>query len=148
MGATYIIRMVFLFFINFYSLMKNTYLINCCLYTHFIVHVIIQPDNATTCEQGSVVFTCVMDIQNVNISKENVKWWRTRINDHEKYLVIAPAVKRYSITNSINEQILTSVLMIGDVRKEDVGPYWPGLTGEDTLCNMAFLSIVPNGMIM
>ena len=37
------------------------------------VTVIDQPDNVTVCVGGTVVFTCVMNITNVNISEGDVK---------------------------------------------------------------------------
>ena len=110
------------------------------------VTVITQPDNATTCEGGTAVFTCVMDIQNVNISIEDIRWWRKR-EDNNMTIMLSPNLKRYNITNIFNEHILTSVLTITNVRLADLGPYWLGLTVEENrLCNNAFLSILPNGM--
>ena len=108
--------------------------------------MITQPDNATTCLGGTVVFTCVMDIRNVNISIEDIRWWRKR-EDNNMTIMLSPNLKRYNITNIISEHKLTSVLMITNVRLVDSGPSWLGLTvQEKRLCNNAFLSILPNGM--
>ena len=108
--------------------------------------MITQPDNTTTCVGGTAVFTCVMDILNVNISTVDIRWWRMRISLPQSPLPVAEAVKRYTISNSINEHRVTSVVTITDVRLLDMGPYWPGLTDDKQLCNMAFLSILENGM--
>ena len=110
------------------------------------VTVITQPDNTTVCERGTAVFTCVMDISNINISAEDIRWWRMRIDSFPSTQPIQGAVNRYTISNDINEHRVTSVLMITNVRLVDMGPYWPGLTDDKQLCNMAFLSILQNGM--
>ena len=109
------------------------------------VTVITQPDNTTVCEGGTVVFTCVMDILNVNISTVDIRWWRMRIRSLSP-LLITEVVKRYNISNYTNEHRVTSVLTITDVIPLDTGPYWPGLTDDKQICNMAFLSILQNGM--
>ena len=110
--------------------------------------MITQPDNATTCLEGTVVFTCVIYIQNVSISMENIRWWRKR-EDNSETAMVSSNFRRYNITNNDSELQLTSVLTITNVRVVDLGPYWLGLTAkEQRLCNNAFLSIVPNGMYM
>ena len=110
------------------------------------VTVITQPDNITVCEGGTAVFTCVMDILNANISTEDIRWWRMRIN-HNSLTKITETVTRYTISNDINEHRVTSVLMITNVRLADMGPYWPGLIDDNQLCSMAFLNVVlQNGM--
>ena len=112
-----------------------------CISLCISVTVITQPDNTTTCEGGIVVFTCVIDIRNVNISTEDIRWWRIR-EDINKVAMLPPSFKRYNITNNISELRLTSVLMITDVRLVDLGSYWLGLTiFNERLCNKAFLSI-------
>ena len=108
--------------------------------------MITQPDNTTVCEGGTAVFTCVMDILNVNISIEDIRWWRKR-DDNNMTRMLSSTVTRYNITNIISEHRLASVLMIINVRLADLGPYWLGLTAkENRLCNNAFLSIAPNGI--
>ena len=117
---------------------------------YITVTVITQPDNTTTCKGGAAVFTCIMDIRNVSISIEDIRWWRKR-EDNNMTITLSPNLKRYNITNIINEHKLTSFLVITDVRLVDFGPYWLGLTvKEERLCNNAFLSIVvvPNGMYL
>ena len=121
-----------------------------CLYTVAIavnVTVITQPDNTTVCEGGTAVFTCVVDIiLNVNINTEDISWWRIR-TDHDSVILITETVTRYIISNDINEHRVTSVLTITNLRLADMGPYWPGLTDDNQLCSMAFLSVVlQNGM--
>ena len=94
------------------------------------------------------MFTCVMDIRKVNISTEDIRWWRIRLYlNSSKPLQLSRAVKKYNISNDINEHRVTSVLMITNVRLADMGPYWLGLNNDKPLCSMAFLSIVlQNGM--
>ena len=127
-------------------------LLQSCLCTVAIavnVTVITQPNNTTVCEGRTAVFTCVMDILNVNISTVNIRWWRIIIDHNSSPLPITEAVKRYTISNNINEHRVTSALMITDVRLVDMGPYWPGLTDDNQLCSMAFLSVVlQNGICM
>ena len=112
------------------------------------VTVITQPDNTTACEGGTAVFTCVMNISNINISIKDIEWWRIRLDqDSSKPLQISEAVKRYNISDSINEHRVTNTLMITNVSLLDMGPYWPGLNNDEPLCSMAFLSIISqNGM--
>ena len=114
------------------------------------VTVITQPDNTTTCEGGTAVFTCVVDILNVNINTVDIRWWRIRLDQTSSQpLPVTETVTKYTISNSINEHRVTSVLMITDVGSEHMGPYWPGLIDKKQLCSMAFLSItLQNGTYM
>ena len=70
--------------------------------------MIDQPDNVTVCEGGTALFTCVMNITNVNISEGDIKWWRARI-DHglSINLEIKETAERYEV-------ILLTLLMIKD----------------------------------
>ena len=119
-----------------------------CISLCITVTVITQPDNTTVCGGGTAVFTCVIDILNVNISIEDIRWWRKREDNNATIQLRLPSIiKRYNITNIISEHRLTSVLMITDVRLADLGLYWLGLTiNKNKLCNNAFLSVLPNGM--
>ena len=112
--------------------------------------MITQPDNATVCEGGAADFTCVINITNVSESI-GVKWWRIRKDQNSGNVSIGTqGITRHNVINNINNinDILTSVLMITDVRTTDIGPYWCVLiTNELTIAsNMAFLNIAPNGM--
>ena len=110
--------------------------------------MITQPDNTTACEKGTVMFTCVIDTSNVNISTEDIIWWRKK-RDHNNNLlpdsleIPKHGNKRVKIINSDNRDNITSVLLITDVRSIDAGPYWLSLM--DTESAVAFLSIVLNG---
>ena len=116
--------------------------------------MIIQPDNTTVCKGGSInptaVFTCEMEILNVNVSLVDVKWWRIRndLNGGSVNITVnTQALARLNVNNSISQGTLTSVLMITNVRSTDIGPYWCVLmiTNELVMAsNMAFLNI-PNG---
>ena len=113
--------------------------------------MITQPDNATVCKGGAANFTCVMNITNVSESID-VKWWRRRIDQNSGNVpIVTQGVTRLNVINSIsnNNDKLTSVLMITDVRVTDIGPYWCAvmITNELTMeSNRAFLNITPNGM--
>ena len=115
-------------------------------YVYFIVTVIDQPDNVTVCLGGTVVFTCVMDITNVSISEEDVKWWRIRTDHAQSSIKVRTQLpkntRRYKVTNTINNKRLNSTLMITNVISTLNGSYWPGLMENSELCDMAFLSII------
>ena len=105
--------------------------------------MIDQPDDVTVCEGGTALFTCVMNITNVNISEGDVKWWRARIDlDQSINVEIQESAGRYKVTNRINDQILNTTLMITDVISTLSGQYWPKLTGGNKLCRRARLSIL------
>ena len=112
--------------------------------------MITQPHNTTACVGGTVMFTCVIDTSNVNISTVDISWWRKR-RDHNNNLLPDPLMIsqhgpiRSRIINSITGGNLTSVLLINDVRSSDAGPYWLSLMDTEN-STIAFLSIVPNGM--
>ena len=108
---------------------------------YITVTVVDQPDNVTVCVGGTAFFTCVVDITNVIISKGDVRWWRKRTDVSSGILLISENNVRYKVTNSINDQRLNSTLMITHVISTLSGPYWPGLTRGNELCEMAFLSI-------
>ena len=116
--------------------------------------MITQPDNTTVCVGETVMFTCMIDTSNANISTEDISWWRKR-RDHNNDLLPDPSMisrqgsTRIRIIKHNNGKNLTSVLMINDVRTSDAGPYWLSLmdTEHNTITSTtAFLSIVPNGM--
>ena len=116
--------------------------------------MITQPDNTSACVGGTVMFTCVIDTSNVNISTEDISWWRKR-RDHNNNLIPNPVMisqhgnKRIRINQRNNGENLTSVIMINYVRSSDAGPYWLSLMDTEIsiiISTMAFLSIVPNGM--
>ena len=112
--------------------------------------MITQPDNTTVCEGGTAVFTCEMDILNVNVSLVDVKWWRIRTDQPSINIPVnTHGLVRFSVNNSISQDTLTSALMITNVRSTDIGSYWFVLMINNELMmasNMAFLNIVPNGM--
>ena len=113
----------------------------------YIVTVITQPDNITVCEGGTAVFTCEMDILNVDVSLVEVKWLRTREDQNLNITVNTQGLRRLNVNNSISQGTLTSAFVITDVRSSDIGPYWCILmvTDESTMAsNMVFLNF-PNG---
>ena len=115
----------------------------------YVVTVITQPASTTACVGGTAVFTCVMDIPNVNISILDITWWRIRNSDAHWIRIISKAVRRLNVNNSINQGTLTSAFMITDVRSIDVGPYLFILMIPNKFAmgsNMAFLNIVTSGM--
>ena len=116
--------------------------------TTVTVAVITQPDNTTACARGTAVFTCVVEFQNVNISTEDIKWWRIRIDVVSNAPLFIRENIRFIVTSNISGGVLTSVLMITDLRTAFIGPYWLGMVDGTQLSNVAYLSIVPNGMCM
>ena len=114
------------------------------------ITVITHPDDTSTCLEGTAVFTCVLDIQNVSISTEDIGWWRKRIDQNNQNksvpLVVNPFVTRYSVNNTLSGRRLTSVLTITKVTLSDMGPYYLGLDDAQELSNMAYLNIISNGM--
>ena len=116
----------------------------------YVVTVITQPASTTACVGGTTVFTCVMNIPNVNISILDITWWRIRndIDSDVHFGIISKAVRRLNVNNSINQGVLTSAFMITNVRSIDVGPYFFVLMipNKFTMAsNMAFLNIVTSG---
>ena len=111
--------------------------------------MITQPNNVTGYVGGTAMFTCKMESKNVNVSMEDIMWWRRRIDD-DSYIprpIRTQGNNVFSIISNISGGILTSVLMITDLRTAFIGPYWVGMTGGERhfpLSDMAFLSIVPN----
>ena len=120
------------------------------------VTVITQPNNVTGCVGGTAMFTCKMESKSVNIniiSMEDITWWRRRMDDgsYTPQPIRTQGNNLFSITSNISGGILSSVLMVTDLRSAFIGPYWVGITGGERhipLSDMAFLSIVPNGMCM
>ena len=109
------------------------------------VTVITQPHNTTGCVRGTAMFTCVMNVT-VNISTDNIKWWRIRIdNGSPPEEIKTQGNNVFSITNSISGRMLTSVLMITGLRSAHVGPYWLKVADGTQMSDMAFLSIIPSG---
>ena len=110
--------------------------------------VITQPHNVSGCVGGTAMFTCVMRFKNVNISKEDIRWWRGRINQStNKHLLIRiQGNTAFSITSNISGETLTSVLMINGLRSAFIGPYWAEMADGTQLSDVAFLSIAPSGM--
>ena len=114
---------------------------------YITVTVITQPRNVSGCVGGTAMFTCVMRFNYVNISKEDIKWWRIRIDSTSEPLIVsAQTIRLFSITSNIDEGILTSVLMINVLRTAFIGLYWLGMADGTQLSDVAFLSIVPSGM--
>ena len=107
--------------------------------------MITQPHNITGCMGGTAVFTCVMRLNNVRINTDNIAWWRRRIDQNSETQPIKENNK-FNITNNINEKILTSVLVITGLRSGLEGPYWLGMANSTRWSDVAFLSILLNGM--
>ena len=131
--------------------MLRLYAYNTHIYTSytFIVTVITQPHNVSGCMGGTVMLTCVMRFQNVNISKEDIEWWRRRIDQNNNTEIIKPqGTTAFSITSNISGGTLTSVLMINSLRSQLIGPYWLEIADGTQMSDVAFLSIVPSGMCM
>ena len=96
------------------------------------------------------MFTCViMRFQNVNVSKEDIKWWRVT-NDHannqQRQTISTQGTNAFSITINTSGETLTAVLMINNLKSNFVGPYWVGMADGTQLSDVAFLSIAPSGM--
>ena len=112
--------------------------------------MITQPNNTTACVGGTVMFTCVIDTANVNMSTEDISWWRKR-RDHKNnlipdlFMISQHGNNRVGFNKSYTGGNLISVLWINDVRTSDAGPYWLSLMDIEN-STIAFLSIVPNGM--
>ena len=114
--------------------------------------MITQPHNVTGCVGRTVMFTFVMEFQNVSISIEDVKWWRRRIDDASNIslLVDTKGNNLFSITSNIINETLTSVLMITELRSGFTGPYWLEVAdgAQMIMSAVAFLSIGPSGMTL
>ena len=98
------------------------------------------------------MFTFVMEFQNVNISTEDVKWWRRRIDDasNRSLLIDTKGNSLFSITSNVINETLTSVLMINGLRSGFTGPYWLEVAddAQPIMSAVAFLSIGPSGMTL
>ena len=94
------------------------------------------------------MFFCKMRFQNVNISKEDIKWWRRRYDAVNMYpqIIRTQGNSILSITSNITGGTLTTVLMISRLSSAFIGPYWVGMGNGTQLSDVAFLSIVPSGM--
>ena len=114
--------------------------------------MITQPDNTTACVGGTIMFTCVIDTSNVNISTEDISWWRKPRDYNNNLLPDAKisqhGTRKFKTTYSNTGGKLTSALTIANVKLSDTGPYWLRLMDtENTMnSNIAFLSIIPTGM--
>ena len=110
--------------------------------------MITQPHNVTGCVGGTAMFFCKMRFQNVNLSKEDIKWWRRRFDfpNMDPQIITTQGNTIFSITSNISGGTLTTVLMISRLSSARVGPYWLGMTNGTQLSDVAFLSIVPSGM--
>ena len=85
----------------------------------------------------------------MNISKEDIKWWRIA-NDHsnnqQRLLIRTQGTTAFSITSNISGETLTTVLMINGLKSVFIGQYWLGMADGTQLSDVAFLSITPSGM--
>ena len=109
--------------------------------------MVTQPHNTTGCVGGTEMFTCIVNVT-VNISTDDIKWWRRRIDsDSSPNKIITQGNYVFNITNNISGGMLTSVLMITGLRSSHVGPYWVEVADDTQLImsDMAFLSIVLSG---
>ena len=108
--------------------------------------MVTQPHNTTGCVGGTAMFTCVMNVT-VNIRTDDIKWWRKRIdNDSPRDEIPTQGSNLFSTASSINGGILTSVLIITNLRLLFIGPYWLEVADGIGSSDSAFLSIIPNGM--
>ena len=114
------------------------------LHAYITVTVITQPHNVSGCLGGTAMFTCVINIENMNIDTQDIKWWTSRIDD------AAHEIKEnnlFIITSNISGSVLKTVLMITLLRSAHVGQYWVGMVDDTKLSNVAYLSIIAlNGM--
>ena len=119
------------FFCLLYSYILGMYIIlhNCVPMNKFSTTVISQPDDATICEGGGTMFTCVL---NSNIRSDDVQWYRF-IKDTSTTEMVDP--------NGGNINFLTrtiggtnSSLTITNAIKSYTGYFWVG-TPSLNICN-------------
>ena len=109
--------------------------------------MITQPHNTTGCVGGTAMFTCVVHVT-VDLSTNNIKWWRKRIDNNSPSDEIRTQGNNvWNITNSISGEMLTSVLMITGLTSVHIGPYWLEVADGTQLImsDMAFFSIILSG---
>ena len=83
----------------------------------------------------------------MNISKEDIKWWRRRIDqNNDPRIIRTQGSTFFSVTSNISGETLASVLMINSLKSAFAGPYWLGMANGTQLSDMSFLSITPSGM--
>ena len=108
--------------------------------------MITQPDNTTAHMGETVMFTCVIDTSNANVTAKDISWWREKRDYKNSFLMIPKQDNhKFRIIENETGENLTSILIINDVRSSDAGPYWLRLMDIKNI-TMAFLSIVPDGM--
>ena len=106
--------------------------------------MITQPHNVSGCLGGTAMFTCVINIENMNIDTQDIKWWTVRIGDAAQEI---KETNLFIITSNISGGVLKTVLMITLLRSAHVGQYWVGMVADTKLSNVAYLRIIaPNGM--
>ena len=99
----------------------------------FYSTVISEPDDVTVCEEGSTLFTCVLDS---SINSDDVQWYRL-LKDTGTTEMIDPQGSNTHLTTSTINNTLTSNLIITNAIKSFTGYYWVRLPSSDDVCNVS-----------
>ena len=103
------------------------------------ITVISKPDDVAVCEGKEVVFTCVLNTTNNNITSDDVQWYRVIKDTGITEMVDKQDINIHFTTSAINNT-LTSQLTITSASKSHTRYYWVGSLSLDA-CN-ASLTVV------
>jgi len=74
--------------------------------------VIEPPNNVSVCNGDAVVFTCAVDRNGTNITRDDMKWQQIRAGGNISTLSTSPSGVPFNITTTISGDVLNSTLMI------------------------------------
>ena len=99
------------------------------------ITAVVEPDDVTVCEGGGVVFNCVLNTANTNISSDDVQWYRF-IKNTGTTEIINPNGRSISFTTNHSGNVLTTTLTITNALTSYTGYYWVKLLSSLS-CNMS-----------
>ena len=94
-----------------------------------------ERDDITICEGGTVVFDCVLNTANTNISSDDVHWYRF-IKNIGITEMINPNGTDIMFTTNHSGKVLTTTLTITNAVRSHTGYYWVQSPSDDT-CNVS-----------
>ena len=101
----------------------RSYIATHVIYKVFMSIIVIEPDDVTVCEGGGVVYSCVLNTANTNISSDDVQWYRFIKNTGTTEMINQNGT---SITFATNHSgnVLTTNLTITNAVTSYAGYYW------------------------
>ena len=98
-----------------------------CINTYLYISAVVisAPNDATVCNGGSTILTCVLDKNYRNISSDNVQWYRI-IMGTNVFESVDQQGSNIHFTTSTTNSTLTTTLTITNAIKSYAGDYFVG----------------------